>query len=514
MATENRIALSNAEYAYLARIGPVRLCVDPDWYPFEQINAEGRHEGIAADLIELVARRSGVDIQLYPTKTWAESLDASRNGQCHLMSFLNQTVERDRWLLFTKPVFNDPNIIIVRADQPDIRDLGSLKQKSVALPAGTMVKERLEREYSGLRVIPTVSEEEAMHLVASGVADMTIRSLVITAYTIRKEGLFNLKIAGRLPGYDNSLRIGVTRDEPMLRDILEKGVATLTQSDRDVIANRHAALNVVNKVDFRLMWEVLAAALLLLILLAYRHRLDAARVALSEQRAADERRTREEQGRLVAMLSHEIKTPLAMIDGAAQTLRHLVDPGSPEVDRRLDRIRRGVRRLETLSECFLDKDRLDNAELRLDLVPSNLERLANEVINELDASGRVVVSAPKAVVLSVDQSLVCIAIRNLLKNAMTYAPTDRPISLTIEARPEGACIRVRDHGPGIPAEFRPELFSCYVRGRHNADTPGAGLGLYLVRRVAELHGGSISLGETEDGAEFILLLPEKPPNQS
>ena len=55
-------------------------------------------------------------------------------------------------------------------------------------------------------------------------ADMTMRSLIIAAYTIKKEGLFNLKIAGQLPNYTNHLRIGVTKDEPMLRDILNKGI--------------------------------------------------------------------------------------------------------------------------------------------------------------------------------------------------------------------------------------------------------------------------------------------------
>lgn len=513
LASDGVVVLSDAERAYLARLGSVRLCVDPDWFPFERISPDGRHEGIAADLIGLVARRVGVDIRLLPTKTWEESLAASRRGECRLMSFLNQTPDRDRWLLFTRPLFIDPNIIIARADQPDIGDMAALGPKSVALPAGTMVKERLAREYPALRLIPTVSEEEAMHLVASGVADMTVRSLIITAYTIRKEGLFNLKIAGRLPGYDNALRIGVSRDDGLLRDILDKGIATLSEAERDSIANRHAAIHVINKVDFRLMWEVLTAAALLVLLLVYRHRqqrrLAAAHLALSEQRVADERRAREEQGRLVAMLSHELKTPLAMIDGAAQSLRHLVDGGVPEVERRLDRIRRGVRRLEDLSDRFLSKDRLDDAGLQLQRVRTDLVRLAAEVNGELDGGSRIRLVAPAAAMAAVDQGLLGIALKNLLVNALRYSPANQPVTLTIEAGPDGVSLRVRDHGPGIPPELRPVLFNCYVRGQHHADIPGAGLGLYLVRRVAELHGGSVSLEECEEGAEFRLFIPER-----
>lgn len=509
------IRLSEAELAYLDRLGPVSLCTDPDWFPFERLSPAGRHEGIAADLIELVARRAGVTLRTYPTASWTESLEASRSGRCQLMSFLNQTPERDRWLLFTEPLFADPNVIIVRADQPDIADLRQAAGKSVALPAGTMVKERFERDYPQLRIIPTVSEEEAMHLVASGVADMTLRSLMITAHTIRKEGLFNLKIGGRLPGYDNVLRIGVVNGEPMLRDILDKGVATLTQNERDAIANRHAAISLVTRVDYRLLWEVLALGLVLVLALLYRQhhwrKLDAAQLALAEQRALAERRSREEQGRLVAMLSHEIKTPLAMIDGAAQTLSHLVDAGAPEIGRRLDRIRRGVKRLSALSECFLHKDRLDGSSLVLRPQRFDLVALVARLVADFEAAQRIAVSAPATAMVDADRELVAVAIKNLIGNALAYSPADRPVEVAVLVQAGAVLVRVRDHGEGIPPALREQLFDCYVRGQHRADIPGAGLGLYLVRRIAELHGGRAFLGESEAGAEFNLWLPDSSP---
>ena len=64
------------------------MCVDPDWAPFERINAQGQHEGIAADLVQLVARRVGLQIELLPVKDWDESLAASQGKRCQVMSFL------------------------------------------------------------------------------------------------------------------------------------------------------------------------------------------------------------------------------------------------------------------------------------------------------------------------------------------------------------------------------------------------------------------------------------------
>ena len=90
------ISFSRAEQDYLRRVRSVTMCVDPDWVPFERINDQGRHEGIAADLIRLVAQRVGLAIELLPVKNWEESLAASKAGRCQIMSFLNQTPARDR----------------------------------------------------------------------------------------------------------------------------------------------------------------------------------------------------------------------------------------------------------------------------------------------------------------------------------------------------------------------------------------------------------------------------------
>ena len=79
------------------------MCVDPDWAPFESINKAGQHEGIAADLVQLVAQRVGLRIDLHPVKDWDESLAASKAKICQIMSFLNQTPDRDAWLIFTAP---------------------------------------------------------------------------------------------------------------------------------------------------------------------------------------------------------------------------------------------------------------------------------------------------------------------------------------------------------------------------------------------------------------------------
>lgn len=270
------IAFTPQEKAYLERVGTLRVCVDPDWIPFEHINAQGQHEGIAADLLQLVAQRVGLKIEVYPVNTWDESLAASQSKRCQLMSFLNQTPARDQWLIFTQPIFYDQNIIITREEHPYIGELRDLAEHTVVLPRGTMIEERIRLDFPNLKVITTDSEADAISYVSERKADMTVRSLIVAAYAIKKQGFFNLKISGHIPAYSNQLRIGVLKDEPLLRDILDKGVRSVTAEEREAIANRHVLINVQNGVDYTLVWQIAgAAACLLLLVLAGMHRLNA-----------------------------------------------------------------------------------------------------------------------------------------------------------------------------------------------------------------------------------------------
>lgn len=266
------INLTPQEKAYIEKIGSIKMCVDPDWIPFEQINNQGQHKGIAADLVQLVAQRVGLHIELYAVKNWDESLAASKGKLCQIMSFLNQTPERDAWLIFTDPIFYDSNVIITREEHAFVADAKGLQNERIALPRGTMVEERVRRDFPNLKVVLTGSEPESMTLVSERKADLTIRSLIVAANAIKKEGLFNLKIAGQIPEYTNKLRIGVLKDEKTLRNILDKGVKTITAQEREAISNKHVTINVQQGVDYRLVWKIFAGFSLAMLLVIYRHR--------------------------------------------------------------------------------------------------------------------------------------------------------------------------------------------------------------------------------------------------
>jgi len=244
---------------------PVSFCVDPDWPPFEMINERGEHEGVAADLLRLVAARSGVPLRLVRTRDWDDSVAAVEDGRCEFLDFLNDTPKRREKLIFTDPVFSDANVIITREEHPYVDDVSALDGETIALPRGTSIEERVRRDFPGLRVLTVESEEETFAVVSERKADLTIRSMTVAVYTIKKDGWFNLKIAGQIPDYKNRLRIGVRKDNVVLRDALNRGVATLSPAEVREIANRHTAINVQSGTDYRVVRNVIIFFSLLLV---------------------------------------------------------------------------------------------------------------------------------------------------------------------------------------------------------------------------------------------------------
>jgi two-component system, NarL family, sensor histidine kinase EvgS len=312
------IELSQEQKNYLENKQTITMCVDPDWAPFEIINSQGEHEGIAADLIDLVTSRLGIKIDLIQTSTWQETLELSKNYTCDILSFVNQTPARQEWLTFTHPLLKDPNVLVGRAENKYIDDLSKITA-SIALPKGTAMSELFARDFPNLTIIPTISEEEAFDLVENKKADLTLRSMIVTAYTIKKEGIFNLKIIGQPKGYENELRMGVRKDEPILKDILNTAINTITQKDIDNVINNHVKIVIENVTILSVaLWLFVALMLITLLVLLWNYMLRK-RVQveveknLNQQEIMFQQNKEAEVGSLIGNISHQWRDSLTNI---------------------------------------------------------------------------------------------------------------------------------------------------------------------------------------------------------
>lgn len=236
--------------------------------------------------------------------------------------------------------------------------------------------------------------------------------------------------------------------------------------------------------------------------------------ALQQERAA-----RLRYRDFVSLMSHQLRTPLAVIDSSAQRLLRQ-NPGQ-DITQRVQRMRTSVSQLNELISRVLDGVRQDDA-MESSTRASSLELLVHDWrdvlaealarLDEMLSSRPVRVDWREAgegpLPISCDR-LWCVEILcNLLSNADKYSPPSSPIELAVQLRGEHLYCSVRDFGPGLTEEDRERVFERFYRAQGTRSIAGTGLGLSIARALAQWHGGSLTVCNAEGGgALFTLVLP-------
>jgi PAS domain S-box-containing protein len=215
---------------------------------------------------------------------------------------------------------------------------------------------------------------------------------------------------------------------------------------------------------------------------------------------------------LLHTLSHDLKEPLTAILGAASTLERLDDELDKET--RADLLHTLVGRtrgMNSLLTDLLDLDRLDRGILEPRRFPVDLDGLIRELVERTDAlGGRGIEIVSSRCIANVDATKVERMVENLLTNAVRHTPKGARIWVRTCCEPDGATIAVEDDGPGVPDEVKESIFEPFRRGPDTSQ-PGSGIGLSLVARFAELHGGRAWVQDREGGgASFRIFLPTGP----
>jgi len=215
----------------------------------------------------------------------------------------------------------------------------------------------------------------------------------------------------------------------------------------------------------------------------------------------------------VTMVSHEFRTPVAIIDGAAQRIDRRIGKDTPEqLQERVGKIRGAVGRMIELIDSTLSVSRLEAGMIGLELADCNLGALLKEVCQrQQDISKKhkihlTIADLPPTVFI--DSKRMDQIFTNLLSNAVKYAPESPKIEVKAGTVGDNIVVAVRDHGLGIPKDELPKLFEKFFRASTSTGIPGTGIGLHLVKHLAELHQGQVTVDSTEGkGTTFSLSFP-------
>src|SRR6266542_3225532 len=222
----------------------------------------------------------------------------------------------------------------------------------------------------------------------------------------------------------------------------------------------------------------------------------------------------------LSIASHELRTPLTALRLALENMRRVSTREAIErlpqqyVERVLATAERQGQRLEKLVSALLDVSRIHMGRLELDLEDVDLGAMVQDAMGAIEdeaaQSGSRIAVRGEAVRGCWDRLRISQVVTNLLSNAVKYGG-GKPVEVEFGPRADHAVLTVRDHGIGIDPSDQPQIFERFERAVSSRNYGGLGLGLYIVKRIVEAHGGTIRVESVAgEGAAFIVELPHRP----
>jgi signal transduction histidine kinase len=364
----------------------------------------------------------------------------------------------------------------------DTRQAGGLKHQVLALQAGDTLFDALW-EFTGTNAL-AVSPKNS-YVQASGVCAVQLGELnQVRSVRLLLRGPADLRLLGKPPWWESWpvsrivwAAIGLGTVALVWIWLLRRQVSQRTAELRAEVAERQRAQNEL------------------------RHAL------------AAERELSELKSRFVSMVPHEFRSPLGVILSAAENLDSYFERLKPEQrNQQLQSVIQATRHMAKLMEEVLLLGRAEAGRLEfrpgaIDL-PEFCERLTGQVRSA--TAGRCPLHFHTGAIPPArgDEGLLRHIFTNLLTNAVKYSEAGSPVEFTLEKKNGEAVFRVRDRGIGIPAADLGQLFTAFQRGGNVNHLPGTGLGLVIVKRCVELHGGQITCESAEGvGTTFTVCLP-------
>jgi signal transduction histidine kinase len=221
------------------------------------------------------------------------------------------------------------------------------------------------------------------------------------------------------------------------------------------------------------------------------------------------------RARFIMGISHDLKTPLALVKGYAEALEEELGDASPNASMHLGIIQAKSDQLEGMIDDLIDFERVDTGEWSRGLARSDLGPFLRLFVKRVESDAALLgrglrgsIDLAEPAVVRMDERLITRVLENLVNNALRYTPEGGKVALSASADGRRAVVIVSDDGPGISAEDLPRVFEPFYKGSASRREQGMGLGLSIVKTIVESHGWGIEARSEEGkGAVFALSIP-------
>jgi len=257
-----KISLSEDEYAYLKNKKIIKMCIDPNWMPFEKFNYNGKHVGMTAEYFDLLREMVEIPIKVIKSNTWAETVQLAKARKCDIYSLAMETPERKKYMDFTSPYLSIPLVLATQMDVPFISDMKHIENKNIGIVKDYAFNEIIRRKYPNINVFDVKNINDGLQKVANGELFGFIGTIASIGYVFQHDYIGELKITGK---FDEKweLGIGTRNDEPLLLGIFQKAINSISDNEHQNILNKFIAIKYEKGTDYDLVIKILVTVFIL-----------------------------------------------------------------------------------------------------------------------------------------------------------------------------------------------------------------------------------------------------------
>ncbi|NCC12987.1 MAG: transporter substrate-binding domain-containing protein [Spirochaetia bacterium] len=508
------------EQAFLAEHPVIRIGIDPKFVPFEFLDEQGQHSGIAADFLDLISKRTGLSFVHDPGLGWVDAVQKARNREIDLLPAVGYTDQRAQFLTYEEPYLHFQRSIVVQKSNTSFSRFSDLFGRQVAVQKDSS-HEGFLTSYPEIdqRLYDTV--EEALLAVNRAEEVAFVGNEATSIYLSRKLGLTELRFIPITEGGIQNLHMAVRSDWPLLVSILQKALDSITEAEEAQILSRW--IRYESKVDYSPYIRI-AGSLLIILFLGFslssfwivrlRMAIKEKDIAQRQAQAADQ-----EKSRFLARISHEIRTPLNGIRG----MSYLLEKTELDANQRryVKSIGATTQTMQTIINDILEFSRLSEDRIVLERVPFSLDdvlenciSIVSYLIRQKGLDFSINEEGPIPHHFLGDPTRIAQILINLLNNAVKFTE-EGSVELNISStqQTDGECslsFAVKDSGIGMSEEQLETIFQPFIQANEtiNRRFGGSGLGLSIVKGLVEKMGGRLEVTSIlHKGSTFTATIP-------
>lgn len=516
------------EKEYLKKKEILKVCSSPSWLPYGKMNKDGVYSGIASEIVSLISDKIDIKLEIVPTTKWSESLLKINSKECDILPLVINLKDRRKYMNFTSPYFTQSLVIATKDEELFINKIEDVENKKVAVLKNTAFIDILKNEYSKINMVFVDSPTEGLEKVNNSEVFAYVDALVSIGYAIKKNSYFNLKIAGKLKNevpFSMSSRL----DEPILNNILEKSLSSLSNKEKENIIKNWISISFVKEVDYSIVFKIITAFILAFIIMSiFMYKQNKLKKEIEDLNKTLEQRIKNEvessrvkditlfeqsklasMGEMIRNIAHQWRQPLNRVNLNLSIIKTVYEEDNNKelINKKILNAEKNIKYMSDTIDDFMNFFKPEKKKITFliyNVVFESLKLLENRTS---DINININISKDTKIYNYKNEyfQVLLIILNNAIDNFNITNVKNKNIEIKYNENKDNTELFINDNSGGIKKEYLESIFEPYFTTKFKKE--GTGLGLYMAKVLIEQSmNGSLSVESFGTSTTFIIRL--------